>query len=173
MTLDQDRRIIREMLRDDYAMLSGPAGPRDYDRVKHYFHPAARLVRTGIGPDGEPFTTVMSVDDHHADVDEKLAKLDFLEEELEHDCEIFGNVARVARGGAEIEGAEHDIFEDGGAKELIFTVLEQVAGQAAHFPKIPLEGTAFAEGMDGPGARVEQAGDEVKQGAFSGAIGAR
>ncbi|HPE30116.1 MAG TPA: hypothetical protein PLV61_02920 [Parvularculaceae bacterium] len=95
MTLDQDRRIIREMLRDDYAMLSGPAGPRDYDRVKHYFHPAARLVRTGIGPDGEPFTTVMSVDDHHADVDEKLAKLDFLEEELEHDCEIFGNVARV------------------------------------------------------------------------------
>ncbi|HOP21070.1 MAG TPA: hypothetical protein PK585_13395, partial [Amphiplicatus sp.] len=79
----------------DYAMLSGPAGPRDYDRVKHYFHPAARLVRTGIGPDGEPFTTVMSVDDHHADVDEKLAKLDFLEEELEHDCEIFGNVARV------------------------------------------------------------------------------
>ena len=95
MTLDQDRRIIREMLRDDYAMLSGPAGPRDYDRVKHYFHPAARLVRTGIGPDGEPFTTVMSVDDHHADVDEKLAKLDFIEEELEHDCEIFGNVARV------------------------------------------------------------------------------
>lgn len=95
MTLDQDRRIIREMLRDDYAMLSGPAGPRDYDRVKHYFHPAARLVRTGIGPDGEPFTTVMSVDDHHADVDEKLARLDFLEEELEHDCEIFGNVARV------------------------------------------------------------------------------
>jgi len=95
MTLDQDRRIIREMLRDDYAMLSGPAGRATIDRVKHYFHPAARLVRTGIGPDGEPFTTVMSVDDHHADVDEKLAKLDFLEEELEHDCEIFGNVARV------------------------------------------------------------------------------
>ncbi|MEZ5981877.1 MAG: hypothetical protein R3C54_06160 [Parvularculaceae bacterium] len=114
MTLDQDRRIIREMLRDDYAMLSGPAGPRDYDRVKHYFHPAARLVRTGIGPDGEPFTTVMSVDDHHADVDEKLAKLDFLEEELEHDCEIFGNVARVRSVYRSVYGSGGEARENRG-----------------------------------------------------------
>lgn len=114
MTLDQDRRIIREMLRDDYAMLSGPAGPRDYGRVKHYFHPAARLVRTGIGPDGEPFTTVMSVDDHHADVDEKLAKLDFLEEELEHDCEIFGNVARVRSVYRSVYGSGGEARENRG-----------------------------------------------------------
>lgn len=102
------------MLRDDYAMLSGPAGPRDYDRVKHYFHPAARLVRTGIGPDGEPFTTVMSVDDHHADVDEKLAKLDFLEEELEHDCEIFGNVARVRSVYRSVYGSGGEARENRG-----------------------------------------------------------
>lgn len=95
MSLDDDRRIIREMVEADYAMLSGPAGPRDYDTVKHFYHPDARLVRTGVGPDGEPFAKVMSVDEHHADVNEKLANLDFLEEEIAHDCEIFGNVARV------------------------------------------------------------------------------
>lgn len=114
MTLGPDRRIIKEMLQTDYAMLSGPAGPRDYGRVKHYFHPSARLVRTGIGPDGEPFTRVMSVDEHHADVDEKLANLDFLEEELEHDCEIFGNVARVRSVYRSVYGSGADARENRG-----------------------------------------------------------
>lgn len=95
MSLDEDRRIIREMVEADYAMLSGPAGPRDYDSVKHFYHPDARLARTGVDAQGRPFAKVMSVDEHHADVNEKLAELDFLEEEIAHECEIFGNIARV------------------------------------------------------------------------------
>lgn len=95
MTIDEDRRIIREMICEDYAMLSGPAGPRAYDAVKHHYHPAARLVRTGIGEDGKAFATVMTVDQHHADVDAKFRASAFLEEELDHQCEVFGNVAQV------------------------------------------------------------------------------
>ncbi len=53
------------------------------------------MVRTGVDVRGEPFATVMSVDDHHADVDRKLANIAFLEEELDHQCEIFGNIARI------------------------------------------------------------------------------
>lgn len=95
MGVEEDRRIIREIVEADYAMLSGPAGPRDYDKVKHFYHSDARLVRTGVDAEGEAFATVMSVDEHHADVNEKLANLDFLEEEIAHNCEIFGNIARV------------------------------------------------------------------------------
>lgn len=91
----EDRETIQTMIRDAYAMLSGPPGPRAYDRVKHHYHPDARLVRTGIDENGAPFATVMSVDDHHRDVDAKFADMAFLEDEIDHECEIFGNVARV------------------------------------------------------------------------------
>lgn len=95
MTEADDRRVIRAMINEDYAMLSGPAGPRPYDRVKHHYHPRATMVRTGVDEKGAPFATVMSVDDHHADVDRKLADIAFLEEEIDHQCEVFGNIARV------------------------------------------------------------------------------
>ncbi len=92
---ENDLTKIQEMVRQTYAMLSGPAGPRNYQSVKHFYHSDARLVRTGVDEGGRRFTTVMSVDDHHYDVDEKLGSVAFLEEELDHDCEVFGNVARV------------------------------------------------------------------------------
>ncbi len=95
MTDAEDRRIIQAMIVEDYAMLSGPPGPRRYDAVKHHFHPAARMVRTGMDETGRPFATVMTVNDHHADIDRKFVNAAFLEEELDHQCEVFGNIARV------------------------------------------------------------------------------
>jgi hypothetical protein len=91
----EDRRIIKAMINEDYAMLSGPPGPRPYDAVKHHYHPTARMVRTGVDESGRPFATVMTVDEHHEDVDRKFAGTAFLEEELDHQCEVFGNIARV------------------------------------------------------------------------------
>jgi hypothetical protein len=91
----EDRRIIKAMINEDYAMLSGPPGPRPYDAVKHHYHPTARMVRTGVDESGRPFATVMTVDEHHADVDRKFAGTAVLEEELDHQCEVFGNIARV------------------------------------------------------------------------------
>lgn len=95
MSVEADKRVIREMIREDYAMLSGPPGPRAYDAVKHHYHSAARMVRTGVDEAGAPFATVMTVDEHHADVDRKFADMAFLEEEIDHQCEVFGNIARV------------------------------------------------------------------------------
>ena len=95
MSEADDRRIIKAMISEDYAMLSGPPGPRPYDSVKHHFHPTARMVRTGVDENGRPFAAVMTVDEHHADVDRKFVDTAFLEEELDHQCEVFGNIARV------------------------------------------------------------------------------
>lgn len=120
MSLDEDRQTIREMIKTDYAMLSGPAGPRDYDSVKHFFHPDARLVRTGIGDDGKPFAKIMSVDEHHADVNEKLADLAFIEEEIAHDCEVFGNIARVKSVYRSVFGSGPDARENRGVNYFNF-----------------------------------------------------
>ena len=95
MSEADDKRIIRAMINEDYAMLSGPPGPRAYDSIKHHYHPRATMVRTGLDADGAPFATVMSVNDHHADVDKKFVDMGFLEEEIDHQCEVFGNIARV------------------------------------------------------------------------------
>jgi len=90
-----DEKAIRMIVKETYVMLSGPPGPRPYDRVMRHYHPRATLVRTGVDASGASFATVMSVDDHHADVDRKLGEIAFLEEEVDHQCEVFGNVARV------------------------------------------------------------------------------
>lgn len=95
MSEAEDLGIIKAMINADYAMLSGPPGPRPYDAVKHHYHPTARLVRTGVDESGRPFVMVMTVDEHHADVDRKFVGEAFLEEELDHQCEVFGNIARV------------------------------------------------------------------------------
>ena len=95
MSVDDDKSSIREIVREVYAALSGPPGPRAYEPIKRLYHPAARLVRTGIGPDGKSFADIMTVDEHNADVDRKLADIAFLEEEIAHECEVFGHVAQV------------------------------------------------------------------------------
>lgn len=92
---DEEHASIRAMIKETYAMLSGPPGPRPYGPVKRYYHPLATLVRTGVDENGKSFATAMSVDEHHADVDQKLADIAFLEEEIGHQCEIFGHIARV------------------------------------------------------------------------------
>lgn len=114
MSEEEDTRRIRAMIVEVYAMLSGPPGPRPYDSVKQYYHNDARLVRTGVDGEGRAFATVMSIDDHHADVDEKMANIAFLEEEIAHDCEIFGNVARVRSVYRSVYGAGDEACEGRG-----------------------------------------------------------
>ena len=121
---------FRSITCEIYDMLSGPAGPRDYDRVRHHYHPDARLIRTGISDDGEPFTQVMSIDDHAKDVAILLKDLDFVEEEIGHEAEIFGSVAHVTSiykyrfgtGPTEREGRGVNLFNfyyDGSAWKII------------------------------------------------------
>lgn len=53
---------FRDMTRALYRVVSAPPGQRDWQAVRHYYHPDARLVRTGLNPDGTPFARVMSFD---------------------------------------------------------------------------------------------------------------
>jgi len=86
---------FRDMTATLYRAVSAPAGQRDWDAVRRYYHPDARLVRTGLNPDGTPFTRVMSLPQYIENVEELLRGVRFSEIEIQHEAIVFGNVARL------------------------------------------------------------------------------
>ena len=89
------RTDFRDMTRALYEVVSAPPGRRDWISIRHYYHPDARLVRTGLNPDGSPFALVMSLDAYIENVETLLKDIRFSEVELVHEAVVFGNVARL------------------------------------------------------------------------------
>src|SRR5690606_27798549 len=65
-----------------YAMISGPAGPRDWSRQDDVFHPDCRQVRTGVDAEGRPWRQAFSPAGYRANADALLAEVDFFEVEI-------------------------------------------------------------------------------------------
>jgi len=78
-----------------YAMISGPAGPRDFSRQREIFHPEARQMRTGVGPDRAPWINIMSIDEYRADTAPFFAANAFFEVETARRIDRLGNMAHV------------------------------------------------------------------------------
>lgn len=78
-----------------YAMISGPAGPRDWGRQQQIFHAAARQMRTGVDADGRPWIKIMSLDEYRQDTTPFFAANDFYEVEIARRVDTFGNMAQV------------------------------------------------------------------------------
>jgi hypothetical protein len=89
------RTDFREMTQALYRVVSAGPGQRDWNAVRPYYHPEARLVRTGLNPDGSPFALVMSLDAYIENVEGLLTDDRFSEVELVHEAVVFGNVARL------------------------------------------------------------------------------
>ena len=87
---------FRDITRRLYEVVSQPAGERDWESVRHFYHPRATMVRTGIGDDGRPFVLAMSFDEYIGNVAALLENVAFSEVEVCQDATVFGNVARVA-----------------------------------------------------------------------------
>ena len=90
-TLEQLAALIDEF----YAIISGPAGPRDWSRERAILHPQARLMRTGADESGRPWIRVMSLDEYIADTAPFFAADDFHEIEVARRVDRFGNWAHV------------------------------------------------------------------------------
>ena len=78
-----------------YAMVSGPAGPRDWSLQQAVFHPDARQMRTGVDAQGTPWLKIMALDDYTADTRTFFAANDFYEIEIARRVHEFGNIAHV------------------------------------------------------------------------------
>lgn len=95
MTDDSDRAAIASIVDEMYAMISGPAGPRDWSRQANCFHPDARQIRTWIDEAGRPAMKMMSLADYARDTTPFFAANAFYEVEIGRRIDLFGNIAHV------------------------------------------------------------------------------
>jgi hypothetical protein len=86
---------FRELTRALYQVVSAPPEQRDWDAIRHYYHPQARLARTGLNPDGTPFVSVFTLNAYIENVRQVLDGVRFSEVEVSQESVVFGNVARL------------------------------------------------------------------------------
>jgi hypothetical protein len=86
--------VVDEM----YAMISGPAGPRDWSRQHNCFLPEARQVRTWVDDSGRPQMKSMSLEDYAHDAQQFFDANPFYEVETSRRIDLFGNIAHVWSG---------------------------------------------------------------------------
>ncbi|HUE79775.1 MAG TPA: hypothetical protein VMN38_09100 [Sphingomicrobium sp.] len=90
-----DEDAIGAVIDEMYAMISGPAGPRDWSRQADSFLPEARQVRTSVDADGRPQMRMMGLDEYARDTTPFFAANDFYEVEIGRRIDTFGNIAHV------------------------------------------------------------------------------
>ena len=90
-----DLKQIGAAVDEMYAMISGPAGPRDWSRQANCFHPEARQIRTFVGPDGRSSMKIMSLDEYARNTTPIFAAQAFYEVEIGRRVDLFGNIAHV------------------------------------------------------------------------------
>lgn len=107
MSEAEDREAIGAAIDEMYAMISGPAGPRDWSRQANCFHPEARQIRTFLDAEGRPALTIMGLDDYARDTSPWFMTHDFFEVEIARRIDLFGNIAH-AWSAYEARGALDD-----------------------------------------------------------------
>ena len=87
---------FREMTAALYRVLSVPPAQRNWEALRPLYHPQARLVRTGVNPDGTPFVHVFTLDQYIENIRQLLDdETQFSEVEVAQESVVFGNVARL------------------------------------------------------------------------------
>jgi hypothetical protein len=93
-----DEDAIGAEIDEMYAMISGPAGPRDWSRQENCFVPEARQVRTWVDEQGRPRRLGMSLEDYRANTTPFFADNAFYEVETSRRIDVFGNIAHAWSG---------------------------------------------------------------------------
>ena len=78
-----------------YDSISGPAGPRDWDRLRSLIHDGGRLIPTGDRPNGQSGVDVLDVEAFIVSASEFMAGHGFYESEVARREERFGNIAHA------------------------------------------------------------------------------
>lgn len=91
-----DVNSIDAILHAIYDVISGPPGPRDWNRFRSLFAPEARLTSTAKGPDNqsEP-VRLLSVDDFVQRAGTYFNTHPFFESAIVNRVQRFGNIAQV------------------------------------------------------------------------------
>ncbi len=117
-----------------YAMISGPAGDRDWTMHCELFLPGARQARTGIDAKGKPWVKIMSLDEYRNNTTPFFADNAFYEVEISRRLDVFGNMAHAwsvyeARTSPDDEVPERrgvnsiQLFRDGEGRWRIYSMI--------------------------------------------------
>jgi hypothetical protein len=90
-----DEEAIGAAVDEMYAMISGPAGPRDWARQDNCFLPEARQVRTWVDEQGRAAKTSMGLEEYSRNTQPFFDTNDFYEIETGRRIDVFGNIAHV------------------------------------------------------------------------------
>ena len=93
-----DEEQIGSVIDEMYAMISGPAGPRDWTRQANCFLAEARQVRTWVDEHGRPVMKNMPLDEYAENTQPFFASNAFYEVETCRRIDLFGNIAHVWSG---------------------------------------------------------------------------
>ena len=78
-----------------YDVISGPPGPRDWDRFRHLFAEGGRLTSTGFDREGEFRMRQMTCEDYIEGSGSWLETNGFFETEIARKLERFGPIAQA------------------------------------------------------------------------------
>lgn len=90
-----DVKSLDAIMHAAYASISGPAGPRDWDRFRSLFLPQARFTQVGENPDGSKFVISWGVDEFIRDAGAIFAKEPFYENAIVNKPDSYGGMTQV------------------------------------------------------------------------------
>ncbi len=78
-----------------YDVISGPAGPRDWDRFRSFFYPGARLMPSGRDDKGTISARVLTPDEYATRGSQYFSKEGFFERSIANKAELWDHLAHV------------------------------------------------------------------------------
>src|SRR5258706_2575540 len=91
----EDVESIDAIVKALYDVISGPAGPRDWERDRFLFAPGARLQPTQPIEGGAPVLEILDFEGYQASRGPFFAANDFYEVEIARRVERFGSIAHA------------------------------------------------------------------------------
>lgn len=91
----EDVESVDAVIKAVYETISGPAGPRDWDRERHLFAPGARLMPTRPRDDGSHSIQIFDVEGYIASRSPFFAETSFYEIEVDRREERFGHIVHA------------------------------------------------------------------------------
>lgn len=89
-------RSVDTIVKSIYGVISGSKGEqRDWDLMRHIFHPGANLVVNYIGDDGDKEIGFLSPEGYIKTYSDWIEANDLLEKEVQRETQRFGNMVHV------------------------------------------------------------------------------
>jgi hypothetical protein len=91
----EDVKSIDAIMAAAYAAISGPAGPRNWDRFRSLFLPQARFTQVGKNPDGSTFVISWNEEEFIRDASTIFSKDPFYENGIVNLPQSYGGMTQV------------------------------------------------------------------------------